>query len=211
MRSVLPNMSSLTTRQQEVLEFIEQSQTNRGVIPSTREIQEHFGFASQTAAVNHLKALQRKGIIQRLAGKARAVALVSQLQREPIIDIPIYGTIPAGMAVEAEQDNLGTVSIDAVSAGVARGQKTFALRVRGDSMTGAQISDGDLAVLEMREPRTGEIVAALIDGETTLKRYVVENGRPYLKAENPAYPDLMPSEELIIQGVMVALIRKYRN
>lgn len=211
MRSVLPNMSSLTTRQQEVLEFIEQSQTSRGVIPSTREIQEHFGFASQTAAVNHLKALQRKGIIQRLAGKARAVALVSQLHREPIVDIPIYGTIPAGMAVEAEQDNLGTVSIDAVSAGVARGQKTFALRVRGDSMVGAQISDGDLAVLEMREPRTGEIVAALIDGETTLKRYVVENGRPYLKAENPAYPDLIPSEELIIQGVMVALIRKYRN
>lgn len=211
MRSVLPNMSSLTARQQEVLEFIEQSQANRGVIPSTREIQEHFGFASQTAAVNHLKALQRKGIIQRLAGKARAVALVSQLHREPIVDIPIYGTIPAGMAVETEQDHLGTVSIDAVSAGVARGQKTFALRVRGDSMVGAQISDGDLAVLEMREPRTGEIVAALIDGETTLKRYVVENGRPYLKAENPAYPDLIPSEELIIQGVMVALIRKYRN
>lgn len=211
MRSVLPNMSTLTTRQQEVLEFIEQSQASRGVIPSTREIQEHFGFASQTAAVNHLKALQRKGIIQRLAGKARAVALVSQLHREPIVDIPIYGTIPAGMAVEAEQDNLGTVSVDAVSVGVGKTQKTFALRVRGDSMIGAQISDGDLAVLEMREPRTGEIVAALIDGETTLKRYVVENGRPYLKAENPVYPDLIPSEELIIQGVMVALIRKYRN
>ncbi len=211
MRSVLPNMLSLTARQQEVLEFIEDSQSRRGVIPSTREIQEHFGFASQTAAVNHLKALQRKGIIQRIAGKARAVALVSQLQREPIVDIPIYGTIPAGMAVEAEQDHLGTVSIDSISAGVGKGQKTFALQVRGDSMIGAQISDGDLAVLEMREPRSGEIVAALIDGETTLKRYVVENGRPYLKAENPNYPDLIPSEELIIQGVMVALIRRYRN
>src|SRR4051794_25860797 len=110
MSNVLLNMSSLTTRQQEVLTFIEDSQAQRGVIPSTREIQQHFGFASQTAAVNHLKALQRKGIIQRLAGKARAVALVSQLHREPIVDVPLFGTIPAGFAVPAEQEDLGTIS-----------------------------------------------------------------------------------------------------
>jgi repressor LexA len=209
MSNVLLNMSSLTARQQEVLSFIEDSQSRLGVIPSTREIQQHFGFASQTAAVNHLKALQRKGIIQRLAGKARAVALVSQLQREPIVDIPIFGTIPAGMAVEAEQEDLGTVSIDSVSAGLSRSQRVFALRVRGDSMINASISDGDLAVLEMKEPRPGDIVAALIDGETTLKRYLVDNGQPYLRAENELYPDLMPIEELVIQGVMVALIRRY--
>ena len=78
-------------------------------------------------------------------------------------------------------------------------------------MVDAQISDGDLAVLEMKEPRPGDIVAALIDGETTLKRYLVQDGRPYLKAENALYPDLLPTEELVIQGVMVALIRRYRE
>jgi repressor LexA len=211
MSNVLLNMSSLTTRQHEVLAFIEESQATRGVVPSTREIQQHFGFASQTAAVNHLKALQRKGIIQRLAGKARAVALVSQLQREPILDIPLYGTIPAGFPVGAEQEDLGTVSIDAVSAGIEKGRPVFALRVRGDSMIGAQISDGDLAVLEVKEPRPGDIVAALIDGETTLKRFVVEGNQPYLKAENPNYPDLIPTEELVVQGVVVSLIRRYRG
>jgi repressor LexA len=205
------NMSSLTARQHEVLAFIEDSQANRGVIPSTREIQQHFGFASQTAAVNHLKALQRKGIIQRLAGKARAVALISQLQREPIVDIPLFGTIPAGFPVGAEQEDLGTVTIDAVSAGIEKGQRVFALRVRGDSMIGAQIADGDLAIMEVREPRAGDIVAALIDGDTTLKRFVIERNQPYLKAENPNYPDLIPTQELVIQGVMVSLIRRYRG
>jgi len=83
--------------------------------------------------------------------------------------------------------------------------------VRGDSMIGADISDGDLVILENREPRPGAVVAALIDGETTLKRYLHQRGRPYLKAENPRFPDLLPARELIIQGVMVALVRKFRN
>ena len=90
---------TLTNRQQQVLEFIAAAQYKSGVTPSTREIQEHFGFASQTAAVNHLRALERKGVLQRHAGKARAMALVSTLNRDPIIDIPIYGSIAAGFAV----------------------------------------------------------------------------------------------------------------
>src|SRR5688500_17600911 len=103
-------MAELTLRQQEVLDYIAESQAHTGVMPSTREIQEHFGFASQTAAVNHLKALERKGVIQRMAGKARAVAVVSQLNRETIVDIPLYGSIAAGMAEASEQDSIGTVS-----------------------------------------------------------------------------------------------------
>jgi len=87
-------------------------------------------------------------------------------------------------------------------------KKTFALRVRGDSMIDAHICSGDTVILEVREPRKGDIVAALIDGETTLKRFVFENGQPYLHAENEDYPDLIPARELIIQGVMVALLRK---
>ncbi len=76
-------------------------------------------------------------------------------------------------------------------------------------MIGAHILDGDIVILEdTKEVQNGDIVAALIDGETSLKRYVVEHGRPYLKAENPRYPDLVPARELKIQGVMVSLIRK---
>jgi repressor LexA len=76
-------------------------------------------------------------------------------------------------------------------------------------MIGAHIVDGDIVILEdTKEVHDGDIVAALIDGETSLKRYVVERGRPYLKAENPRYPDLVPARELKIQGVMVSLIRK---
>ena len=204
-------MPVLTTRQQEILDFIADAQARSGFIPSTREIQHHFGFASQTAAMNHLRALQKKGVIQRAAGKARAVALTSHLARERIIDVPIYGQIAAGYAETVEQENDGIVSIDAASLGVTKGRRVFALKVRGDSMTGAGIHDGDLVILENREPRPGAVVAALIDGETTLKRYLRHLGRPCLKAENPRFPDLIPVRELLIQGVMVALIRKFRH
>src|SRR5882757_5176805 len=104
-------MEALTDRQQAILDFIEEEQTRTGVMPSTREIQEHFGFASQTAAVNHLRALERKGVIQRHAGKARAMALVSTLRREPILDIPIYGQIAAGMAQTVDQEDDGVVTV----------------------------------------------------------------------------------------------------
>ena len=199
---------TLTNRQQQVLEFIAAAQHKSGVTPSTREIQEHFGFASQTAAVNHLRALERKGVLQRHAGKARAMALVSTLNRDPIIDIPIYGSIAAGFAELAEESRDGVLSMDTRAVGLASTARAFALKVRGDSMVGAQINDGDLVVLEQRGAKNNDIVAALIDGETTLKRLVVEKGKTFLKAENPKYPDLIPLTELSVQGVMVALVRK---
>ena len=74
-------------------------------------------------------------------------------------------------------------------------------------MIDAHICNGDTVILEQREPRKGDIVAALIDGETTLKRYLVEKGQPFLRAENPDYPDLIPVTDLVIQGVLVALLR----
>src|SRR5205807_764656 len=110
---------------------------------SSREIQEHFGFASQTAAMNHLRALERKGAIQRIAGKARAVALPSLLHREQILDIPIYGQIAAGMPALAEQETGDSIAIGVRSAGIAPHSRTFALRVRGDSMLDAHIVEGD--------------------------------------------------------------------
>ena len=78
-------------------------------------------------------------------------------------------------------------------------------------VVGADIHEGDLVILEKLEPRNGSIVAALIDGETTLKRYVVSHGKPYLKAENPRFPDLTPVQELVVQGVMSVLIRRCQN
>ncbi len=92
--------------------------------------------------------------------------------------------------------------------GVESRAEVFAVRVQGDSMIGAQIADGDTVLLQKRIPKNGEIVAALIDGESTLKRYFLDHGKPFLKAENPLYPDLLPAVELVIQGVMIGLLRK---
>ena len=197
----------LTHRQKNVLDFIQSEQRGKGITPSTREIQKHFRFASQTSVMQYLAALERKGVLSRHARKARA--LITPVQKVRITDVPIYGQIPAGMSTLSEQTIEGHVSLDARSANVSKNGRTFALRVRGDSMIGAHIIDGDIVILEDRKDvQNGDIVAGLIDGETTLKRYVVEHGRPYLKAENPRYPDLTPVRELRIQGVMVSLVRK---
>ena len=199
--------SMLTERQRGILEFIQSEQREKGITPSTREIQHHFGFASQTSVMQYLGTLERKGFLDRHARKARA--LITPVQKVRITDIPIYGQIPAGMATPTEQTIEGHVSLDARSVNASKNGRTFALRVRGDSMIEAHILDGDIVILEDRKDvQNGDIVAALIDGETTLKRYVMEHGRPYLKAENPLYPNLVPARELRIQGVMVSLVRK---
>jgi repressor LexA len=200
----------LTDRQRDVLHFIQREQRDKGVTPSTREIQSHFKFASQTSVMQYIAALERKGFLQRHANKARA--LITPIQKQRIHDVPIYGQIPAGMATLTEEDIEGHVSLDHHSANVSKSHGTFALRVRGDSMIGAHILDGDIVILEQsKEVHNGDIVAALIDGETTLKRYVVDRGRPFLKAENPRYPNLIPARELKIQGVMVSLVRKHQR
>jgi len=197
----------LTNRQQEVYDYLKRESRVTGVMPSTREIQHFFGFASQTAAMNHLRALEKKQVIQRVPGKARAVVFPEELDREEIVDIPIYGNIAAGMGQDVDHEKEGCLSIDIRSLGLRHNARTFALKVRGESMVDAHICDGDTVVLEFREPRKGDVVAALIDGETTLKRYIVENGKPFLRAENELFPDLIPARELIIQGVLVALVR----
>lgn len=204
---IASHADDLTERQKQLLNFLRDYQREHGVMPSTREIQRHFGFASQTAAMSHLRALEKKGVIQRHAGKARAVVFPGDLLRNEVMDIPLYGQIPAGLAADVEQDLQGCISVDINTLGVPRSARTFALKVRGESMIDAHICNGDFVILEVREPRPKDIVAALIDGETTLKRYVVRNGMPYLKAENALFPDLIPVQELVIQGVMVALIR----
>ncbi len=201
----------LTARQQQLLDYLRSYQRTEGVMPSTRDIQRYFGFSSQTAAMSHLRALEKKGVIQRRAHKARAVVFPEDLDRPEIVDIPVYGTIPAGMPSDSVQNAEGCISVDVDTLGIPRTSKSFALRVRGDSMIEAHICSGDFVILEIKEPRERDIVAALIDGETTLKRYLVANGQPFLKAENEKYPDLLPARELLIQGVMVGMIRHFRR
>ncbi|MBP7934916.1 MAG: hypothetical protein KA354_09755 [Phycisphaerae bacterium] len=114
-------------------------------------------------------------------------------------------SIPAGWPQEIEA---GCVRLDPVAVLRANG-RSFALRVRGESMIGADIHDGDVVVGEFTpEARPGAIVIALIDGESTLKRLVTRHGRPYLASENPNQPNLVPLEELVIQGVAHTVIRR---
>jgi repressor LexA len=207
-------MKDLTQRQWQIVAFVDLHQRNTGGAPSFQEIASHFGFKSLTTVADHLRLLRQKGALAGEPGRARALRVVSPFQawRKPVADIPIYGTIPAGFADDRKQEAKGCVSIDIETLGLKPTPRTFALEVRGDSMTGKCIMDGDLVVLEHgMTPRNGDVVAALIDNESTLKTFVMERGKPHLRAENPRYPKLIPATELVIQGVMVALIRKRKG
>ncbi len=204
------SMNTLTARQQQILDYIQQRQQTQGETPTRREIARHFAFASPNAVSSHLRLLIKKGALQLEKGRARSLRILSPLQawRSPLGHIPLLGSIPAGFAEAREAEAEGCVTVDVTTIGYKPTKNSFALRVSGQSMIGRHILDGDLVILEHGpEPRPGEVVAALIDGNCTLKTYVVKGGKPYLRAENPKYPDLIPARELVIQGVMRALIR----
>jgi len=208
-------MIELSPKQDAVRAFIASELAAGHPCPSHREIASHFRFASSYAAACHVQALIKKGALLAEAGKARSLRLAHRARpiRPPAMaDIPLFGSIPAGFGQEREQEAEGCVTVDVNTIGFKPTRNTFALRVAGDSMIGRHVCDGDIVVLEHGpEPRHGQIVAALIDRKTTLKTFVIKNKRPYLKAENPKYPDLVPSEELVIQGVFRLLIRKARE
>ena len=201
-------MTVLTRRQQQILDFIQKWQQMHGTSPSSQEISAQFGFRSPNAITGHLRLMRKKGVITREPGKARSLRVTSPLAklRSRIVDIPLFGTIPAGLPQAREQDAEGCVSVDINSIGFKPTRNAFALRVTGDSMIGRYIVDGDCVVLEHGpEPRHGQIVAALIDGASTLKTFVVKGGKPYLRAENPKYPDPHPGtgvdDSRCVQGV----------
>ncbi len=198
----------MTERQEQILDFIRLFQREKGVPPSSREIQRKFRLSSQSTVIGHLRALANKGQIEQLAGRTwglRASAVQAQL-----FEMPVYGSIPAGLPAMQEQTPDETLSVDPSVFGVRRAgpHRMWALRVRGDSMVDAHILDGDLVVFERREPREGDIIAALVDETTTtLKRFVQMKGRPVLRAANKRYRDIVP-ERLESQGVLVGLIRR---
>ncbi len=207
-------MNALTDRQQQILGFIRGKQDSEGLTPTLREIAAHFRFSSPNAALAHVQALRDKGFLKSLAGRARSLQVVdpntSKSRLRPrVVSVPIYGSIPAGLPQETAQEEEGCVLIDVETLGIKPTARTFGLKVRGDSMIGKSIVDGDIAIIEHGvQPRPGDVVAALIDGQVTLKTFVLQRGKPHLRAENPRYPSLIPQEELQIQGVMVALVRK---
>jgi len=181
--------------------------------PTLREVATHFRFSSVNAALAHVQALLAKGVLKRVPRRARSLQVVdagpSARRRPRVVSVPIYGSIPAGRPEDAAQEAEGCVLMDVETLGIRPTARTFGLQVRGDSMIGKHITDGDIAIIEHGvQPRSGDVVAALIDGQVTLKTFVLQRGKPYLRAENPRYPDLIPQEELQIQGVMVALVRK---
>jgi repressor LexA len=207
-------MTELTKRQRRVLNFIQLAQQAGEPTPTLREISEHFRFKSSRAAADHVDALKRKGFIRSEAGKARSLRVTSPLAklRSRIVDIPIFGCIPAGMPENREQDVEDLVSVDTSSLGFVPTRNIFALRIKGNSMIGKHICDGDVVILEFgAEPRDGQVVAAYVDGQSTLKTFIIKNGKPYLRAENPNYRDIIPAQKLTIQGVFKGLIRKVDN
>jgi repressor LexA len=166
-----------------------------------------------TAAADHVRALRRKNVLAHQPRRARAHSVISRfrkLQRQ-VMDIPVFGVIPAGFADECHEEAVGCLSVDVGSLGLRPNAQMFALEVRGDSMIGKHILDGDYVIVDRsRTPCPGDVVAALIDNESTLKTLVIERGKPCLRAENPRYPRLTPATELAIQGVMVGLVRRAR-
>lgn len=198
--------SPLTDTQESVLAFMVRHQEQHARPPSLREICEEFGFASHNAARKHVQALARKNLVSQSGdGRTWAANNAKEVQGY-LFAVPVFGTIPAGLPADHVGAADEIVRIDPAAYRLRSNKGLFALHVRGDSMIDAQIADGDIALLRSAPAEPGEIVAALIDGQTTLKRVVRDGRKTFLRAENKRYRDLIPSESLVIQGVLVGVI-----
>jgi repressor LexA len=208
-----PAVNQLTKRQSEIYSFVQECQRKDGINPTLKEICKRFGFKSINAAREHLRLIERKGLLLRSPGQPRAIKLAIRLPEvaEDTLAVPLLGRIAAGqpsLALEEIEDTLP------LPRQLFRGKRLFALRVRGNSMIGAGIFDGDVAVLDAeREARDGEIAAVVVDGEATLKRVYKTSKGLRLRAENPAVPDrfIRASEynSIRLAGVLVGTMRKF--
>lgn len=201
----------LTTCQRRVLDFIKKRLYSTGYPPSRQEIASHFQYRSLTTVESHLRLIAKKGFLKVEPKQARGLRLLSPNQPGPraLVNVPLYGSIPAGKPEDREAEVLRYLSVDAETVKARLSSDAFALQVKGDSMVGKHILSGDYVIVDPRRAAShGEVVAALIDGETTLKTLVVKGSKTYLKAENPRYSDLIPEENLEIKGVAVAVVRQ---
>ncbi len=205
-------MKGLTKRQEDVLKFIAGYVADRGYPPSYQEIADAFGIASKHGVVRHLEALIRKGYIEKTGTTARSIRIIDKsYQADPdVVNLPLIGSVAAGFPIFAEENRDGYVAVPRTL--IRSEGRYFSLRVRGDSMVNAGIMDGDLVVVQSTEiAEPSQIVVALIGDEVTVKRLIVRGNQKYLKAENPAYPDIHPQSEWRIQGKVVGLIREMVN
>lgn len=201
----------LTPRQREVLEFIKRFLDEHGYPPTVREIGRHFGFVPRSV-FDHLKALERKGYLKREATKSRSLQITDPTSpgRRPTRprEVPIVGRVAAGRPLLAVENLEGTVSLPA---DWINGGDVFLLRVHGDSMVGAHILPGDLALVRRQETaENGDIVVALVDEEATLKRFQRSGETLTLLPENPALTPLTftPGTRIEILGKVIGVIRR---
>ncbi len=200
----------LTEKQKSCLDILEHYLERTGVTPSLRETARKLGV-SHAAVVQLLKALEEKGYLQREGRYSRKILLLNRNRQtagpQRWREVPVLGRIAAGLPFYAQQEWGGTLVVDS---GFFKGQNLFALRVQGDSMTGAGILDGDLALCEPRQyARNGEIVAALVhQEEATVKTFFQHKDRLELRPANSRYPPLFYApEEILIQGKVVGIVR----
>lgn len=201
-------MKKITNRQQEVLSFISNFTAENSFPPTVRETSEYFGI-SLRAAQEHIDALSRKGFLEKTQNRSRSIkVLINERDPKPFVtQVPLLGTVAAGKPLLCEENLDGYVNL--TEPFVHPGKNYFALRVRGQSMVGAGILEGDLAVVEQVETAiNGQIVVAVIDEAVTLKRYFREATRIRLQPENPAFQAIY-CQDVRIVGVLSGIVRTY--
>jgi repressor LexA len=201
-------LPELTSRQKAIYDFLLKTIREKGFAPSMHEIGRQFKITSTNGVSDHLKALEKKGYIRRVGKRAiEVVNALGQAAISPTREVPVLGRIAAGKPLLNEENFEGTITIpDDIGSG-----KRFALQVKGDSMIGAGILDGDKVIVKQQgTAENGEIVCAIINGEATLKRFFKKDGVVTLKAENEKYaPIVVSAGEFRIAGRVVGLLRKF--
>jgi repressor LexA len=194
-------VKEITGRQKQILDFIADFAAEAGVTPTVREVASRLGITIGPAQ-RHLKALIAKGYLKHRAGISRGIDLAL---RAPQFSVPILGRVPAGSPVPPLEDVEGHVHIDRHAVGKGN---YFALKVRGDSMTGAGIFEDDVVVVRQQETAEhGDIVVALAGGEATVKRLHRKGKDVWLEPANPKYKPIH-SKDIRIAGKVVYLTRK---
>jgi repressor LexA len=207
-------MKSLTRRQQQILDLIRSIIDKTGIPPTRADICDHFNFRSPTAAEDHLRALERKGSIELLAGRSRGIRVLDKAMdsmtagMNSLAGLPLIGRVAAGAPILAEQNIEDHFQLDPVK---FHPRADYLLKVHGQSMKDAGILDGDLlAVHSTREAHNGQIVVARLEDEVTVKRFHRRGHKITLKAENPDFQPIMVDlrqTEFVIEGLGVGVIR----
>ncbi|MBN1621564.1 MAG: transcriptional repressor LexA [Endomicrobiales bacterium] len=195
-------MENLTEKQKKMLDFIKHFASSSGVAPTIREIAKKFDL-SIGGVQRHLKALIKKGYLKHNRGISRGIDLPF---RKHLVPVPVLGRVQAGMPVPAVEDAEDSIYVDV---NIARGGSYFALRVQGDSMTGSGIFDNDLVIVRQQNMADhGDIVVAMVDGESTVKQLHKQKGEVYLNPTNPKYPPIY-ARDIQVLGKVVYLNRKF--